>query len=123
MAQNFSRPVKPVSKHANLSKDSHWLCAATPDHHCKQTARNISIFVVFTLRKSSRFKPTASPRFPTSPSSSFCTGTRGTQPKRWNSDAHSSRSGRHDSADAKSSHKVTQDPPPQVAEKRRQSRL
>ena len=49
---NFSRPVKPVSRHANLSKASHWLCAATPDHHCKQTARNISIFVVFTLRKS-----------------------------------------------------------------------
>ena len=40
----FSRPVKPVSKHANLSKDSHWLCATTPDHHCKQTARSTIIF-------------------------------------------------------------------------------
>ena len=84
--------------------------AAIPDHHCKQTACSTNIFGELRPAESPRFKPTASPRSPTSPSSSFCTGTRGAQPKRWNSEAHSSRSGWHASADAKSSHKLTQDP-------------
>ena len=67
---NFSRPVKPVSKHANLSKDSHWLRPATPDHHCKQAARINNTFGAPSPAESPRFKHTASPRCQTSPSPS-----------------------------------------------------
>ena len=89
----------PASQMAWTNSCRHSLAgsAAIPDHHCKQTARINNIFQASSPAESPRFKPTASPCSPTSPSSSFCTGTRGAQPKRWNSDAHSSRSGWHDS--------------------------
>ena len=85
--------------------------AATPDHHCKQAARSTIIFEELRPAESPRFKHTASPRSPRFALSVF----RGYCAIATASEMEPGRSQQslqpRELADAKSSHKVTQDPP------------